>query len=177
MGKKADAALMAALQAAINKAQQPSPFETQWTNEYNALSSWLNGKDYRNLPVGANVNMIPLAEQQRMRQMIRGSGDMGGTVAKRGMNSMALARQKELDDNQFAGDWAGAYEEKVGVLMNQKMGMGQNLQSMYSNRMNQGIQGAAMNLDAYRNRPKGFNWGQLLGGAIQGGASLASAFI
>lgn len=172
MGKKKDRALMAALQAAIDRASQPSPYENQMSQDYNNLRGWLDKKDYRNLPAGSSIDLLPLAEKQRMRQMYRGSGDTGqGQI-----NPQILAQQQELGDNQLTQEWGAEYENKVGDLINQKNSLGNNLQNIYTNRMNTGVQGAATSLDAWRNRPKSA-WGGFFKGLLQGGVQAASMAI
>jgi len=176
MGKKIDRMYMEQLLAAIQAANQPSPWETQLANERNTLQSWLDKKDYRNLPNGVNIDMLPLAEAQRMRKMVRGSGGTGQRAAGAD-GGRILAAQKEYGDNQFAQDWSGAYEQKVGDLMGRKDGLTQLLMGQADNRSNNNIRNQAMMLDAYRNRPKGGFLQSLLPGIIQGGASLAGSLI
>jgi len=176
MGRKTDRMYMEQLLAAIRAANQPSQWETQLGNERNQLQSWLDAKDYRNLPNGVNIDMLPLAEAQRMRKMVRGSGGTGQRAAGAD-GGRILAAQKEFGDNQFAQDWSGAYEQKVGDLMGRKDTLTQLLMGQSDNRSNNNVRNQSLMLDAYRNRPKGGFLQSLLPGLIQGGASIAGAFI
>ena len=82
MGKKKEyERLMEEMRRMYQQAQQPSPFEQQYQSEWANIGNWLNAKDYRNLPAGANVDLLPIAEYQKMRKMMRGS-DSGGQMAK-----------------------------------------------------------------------------------------------
>ena len=176
MGKKQDRALMAALAAAINKASAPSPFETQLTGEWNNINNWLGKKDYRN-PQDAGVFMdyLPFAEANKIRQMQIGAPN-GQSAA--GVNNPNLyAAQKRLSDDQFAQDWGGGFEEAIGGVMRRKDSLANALQGWHTGRQNTAVQGAAMNLDAWRNRPKGFSWGNFLSGLINSGAGIAAAAI
>lgn len=165
---------MEELRRAYQQAQQPSPFEQQYTTEFNNLGNWLNAKDYRNLPAGSNVDLLPLAEYQKMRQMVRGRND---GQAARGANTTALMRQqRELGDNEFLKDWGGAYEQKVGELSNRRDSIANMLQSSHANRMGLGVQGSQAMLQAFQNRPRSM-WSSLLPSLIQGGAQVGAAFV
>lgn len=86
-----------------------------------------------------------------------------------------LNAQKEYDDNAFARDWSGAYEDKIGELSGRRDALGNMLQGNYSNRQNVGIQGSQAMLQAFNNKPKSM-WASLLPSLIQGGASIGAAF-
>jgi len=175
MGKKKQYdELMRQMQAMFTQAQQPSQFETQYQNEWSNLGNWLNKKDYRNLPDGAVVDLLPMAEYQRMRKMVRGT-DAGQQTA-RGANTNALqSQQREMGDNQFTQDWGNAYENKVGELSNRRDSLGNMLMSSDMNRKQIGIQGSQAALQAFNNRPRSM-WSSLLPSLIQGGASIGAAF-
>jgi len=163
--------LMRALQAKLDAyTNTPSATENLFNNEITATTNFLNSRDYRNLPNGVNINMLPLAEQQRMRQMTRGSIDTGqGQI-----NPNILAAQREVSDNEFAQDWGNEYENKVGELQGRRDTLAGMVQGMYDNRMNAGIQGGQMQIQNQLNRPKGFNWLGLLTGGLQGAGSVLS---
>jgi len=154
-----------ALQDAIARAQQPSPYETALMGDWQNTRSWLDKKDYRNMPNGVNVDLLPLSDYKRM-QSYGQSG--GGTVAQGGMNQMAMQNQRDLSNNELTRDWGQAYEQKVGGLMDRNDDLAARLQGAYSNRMNIGVQGAGNVLQAFGQRPKGFNWGGLVGGILGG---------
>ena len=175
MGKKQrqwDAAL-AQMQAMFQQAQQPSAFETQYQNEWNNIGSWLNKKDYRNLPDSVNVDLLPIAEYQKMRQMTRGN-DGGGQMAKGANNTALMRQQRELGDNQFVQDWGNAYENKVGEIANRRDSLGNVLMSSDANRKQLGISGSQAYLQALGPRPRSM-WSSLLPSMIQGGAQVVSS--
>lgn len=167
--------LFAQLQSQIAQATAPSPYETAMQQDWTNTRNWLNAKDYRNMPAGVNVDLLPIAEYQKMRQMTRGS-NAGGTAAAGVINPTILNQQRELDDNQFTQDWGNAYENQVGNLRQQNAGLGAGLQGAYTNRMNTGIQGQMGALNAFNNRPRSM-WSSLLPSLISGGANIAGAFI
>lgn len=167
--------LFAQLQASIDRATAPSPYETAMAQDWTNTRNWLNAKDYRNTPAGVNVDLLPIAEYQKMRQMTRGQNN-NGTAAAGVQNNALMAQQRELDDNQFTQDWGNSYENAVGNLMNQNANLGAGLQGAYSNRMNTGLQGAMGALQAYGNKPRSF-WSSFLPGLAQAGASIAGSFI
>lgn len=178
MGRKEDrqyAALMAQLQAAINQAMQPSPIEQQMTADYGNLRNWLNQRDYRNLPSGTFIDQLPLAEMNKMRQMMRGSGKQ---AAQGVINPTIMQQQRSLDDDQFTQDWAGGYEQRIGDLMGRSTDMASYLQGLHGNRMQTGIQGAQGMLQALANKPqkKGF-WSSFLSGGLQGASTMAAGGI
>lgn len=174
MKKKQFDQLFRMLQASVQQAQQPSPWETAVGNEYNQINSFLNSKDYRNLPPGVNIDMLSLADSNRMRQMMRGQN--AGQSAT-GINPQMQAAQRELSDNQFQQEWGGEYERKVGDLMGRKDNMLSFLQGGHTNRMNTGISGNLSLLQAAQMRPKGSFWGDMFKGLIPGLASTALKFI
>lgn len=152
--------LFAQLQASIDRASAPSPYETAMAQDWTNTRNWLNAKDYRNTPAGVNVDLLPIAEYQKMRQMTRGQNN-NGTAAAGVQNNALMSQQRELDDNQFTQDWGNAYENQVGNLMNQNSQLGAGLQGAYTNRMNAGVQGAMGSLQALNSKPKGF-WSSFL---------------
>lgn len=173
MGRKNDYKRMEAmLQSWINRATTPSQYENELAQDRSRIRGFLDSKDYRNLPTGVNVPLLPLAEYQRMRKMTRGAGD---TVAGGANPNAALTQQRELGDNEFVRDWGNAYEQQVGNLMGQQGDMTNTLQQLYSNRMNTGIQGSQAQLTNILNRPKGFNWGSLLNMGAQALPSILAA--
>lgn len=173
MGRKNDYKRMEQmLQSWIDRATQPSPYENELAQERSQLKGWLNAKDYRNLPTGVNVDLLPLSDYQRMSKMLRGTGD---TIARGANNSALAGQQRQLSDDQLLRDWGAAYESKVGGLMDRQAGLTDTLQNLYSNRMNTGIQGSQAQLTNILNRPKGFNWGSLLGMGMQALPSILSA--
>lgn len=173
MGRKKYDQAMAQMMAMFQQAQQPSAIESQYNQEWSNLGNWLNKRDYRDLPAGTTIDMLPLAEAQKMRKMIRGT-DTGGQGARGANMGNILKAQKEYDDNQFAQDWGGAYEQKVGELSNRRDALGNMLLSSDANRKQIGIQGSQSYLQALQSRPRSF-WGSLLPSLIQGGATVASA--
>lgn len=163
------------LQQAIQQANQPSPWEQQIGAEANQIGTFLNSRDYRNLPSGVNIDMLPLAEMQRMRKMVRGAGDTG--QGARGSNmSHILNAQRELDDNSFAQDWGAAYEQKVGGLMDRKDNLLGGLMGTANQRSQNNVSNYGALLQGYANKPKSI-WANLLPGIISGGAGIASAAI
>jgi hypothetical protein len=167
--------LVRQMMAQFNQAQQPSQFEQQYQGEWNNLGNFLNSRDYRNLPNGVSIDMLPLAEMQKMRKMVRGT-DTGGQGARGANMGNILNAQKEFDDNQFAQDWGGAYENKIGELSGRRDAIGNMLMGSDMNRKQMGIQGAQANLQAFGNRPKSL-WSSLLPSLISGGAQIGAAFI
>lgn len=175
MGKKEDQRRfdqqMALLRQQIDRANQPSAYETAWLNQFNANKSFLDSKDYRNLPTGVNIDMLGLADTNRMRQMMigRDSGDQ----AAAGADGRIQQTQKQLLNDQAQRDWSGAYEQKIGGLMDQQMGLSQAGQQSHSQRMGQGIQGMSNFVQLLGQRPKdtGGFWGNLFKGLIPGAAS------
>lgn len=166
---------MQQMMAAFQQAQQPSQFETQLTSEWNNIGNWLNAKDYRNMPAGVNVDLLPIAEYQKMRQMMRGRDD-GGQGAKGANTNMLAQQQKTLSDDMFTRDWGNAYENKVGDLQNRRDALANGLQQSHTNRMGMGVQGSQAYLQALQNKPKSF-WSNLLPSILSGGSQIASAFI
>lgn len=154
MGSKEDQRrwdqLFASLQAQQAAANKPSPYEDALLKDWNTSRDWLNKRNYRNLPTGVNIPMLGLADSQKMRQMLRGSNTNGQGE----LNPNLLASQRELDDNQFAQDWGGAYENAVGGIMDRNDALAGAGQSSYSNRMNNSVNGAASLLNAWGSRPK-----------------------
>jgi hypothetical protein len=176
MGKRKQYdALVAQMMAQFNQAQQPSQFEQQYQGEWNNLGNFLNSRDYRNLPNGVSIDMLPLAEMQKMRKMVRGT-DTGGQGARGANMGNILNAQKEFDDNQFAQDYSGAYEQKIGELSNRRDALGSMLMGSQQNRNMMGIQGAQAALQAQQNRPKSL-WSSLLPSLLGAGSQVASAFI
>lgn len=149
----------------IAEAKKPSPYETELAQDRQRIRGFLDSKDYRNLPTGVNIDMLPLADYQRMSKMLSGSGD---NVAKGALTDDAMANRRELDNNTLLRDWGGAYEQKVSGLMDQQAGMTDALQGAHSNRMGMGMQGMSSMLGHLPNRPKGSNiFGQILGMGMQ----------
>lgn len=163
MGKKQKQydKMMATLQSWIDKASQPSQYELDMSADYNNARNWLNAKDYRNLPTGVNVDLLPLADYQRMQKF--GQAGAAGTVAKGADGSQALQMQRDVANDELTRDWGQAYEQKVGGIMDRVSGLANNLQSLYSNRMGQAIQGNQAQIGNFLNRPQGFSWGSFLG--------------
>jgi hypothetical protein len=176
MGKKKDYdRALQQMMSMFQQAQQPSQFETQYQSEWNNLGNFLNSRDYRNLPNGVSIDMLPLAEMQKMRKMVRG-GDTGGQGARGANMGNILNAQKEFDDNQFAQDWGGAYENKIGELSGRRDAIGNMLMGSDQNRKQLGIQGSQAYLQGLSNRPKSM-WSSLLPSLISGGAQIGAAFI
>lgn len=159
--------MIGTIQGWIDRATTPSPVENDITADYNATRSFLDSKDYRNLPTGVNIDLLNLSDYQDMRKRVRGS-DEGAQRAAGASHAPMVHAQREMDDNQFVSDWGGAYEEKVGGLMDKKDSMAKTLQDLYGNRMRTGIEGSQMQfqnfLDYKRNKPQGNNmqWLQML---------------
>jgi len=175
MGRKKDyERALQQMMAQFQQAQQPSAFETQYQNEWNNLGSFLNSRDYRNLPAGVNVDLLPIAEYQKMRQMTRGANN--GQAAKGANTNGLMAQQREMGDNQFVKDWGGQYESAIGDLSGRRDSIGNMLMSSDANRKQLGIQGAQANLQGILNKPKSM-WSSLLPSLIQGGASIGASFI
>lgn len=157
--------MMREMQAMLTRAQQPSPYEQELATDRANIRNFLNSGDYRNLPKGVGVNLLPLSDYQRMSKMMSGSGD---NVAKGALTQDALQNRRELDNNKLVRDWGGAYEQEIGNLRNEQAGMTDALQGMHTNRMNVGLQGSQMMLQNVLNRPKSTNWfGQIFGMASQ----------
>ncbi len=163
------------LQQQIQRQSQPSPYETQAANEYNALTDWLNKRDYRNLPTGVNIPLLDVADKARMRKMMLGG--QSDTVARGADPSGFAAKQRLLSDDMAAKDWAGEYENAVGQIAQNKYNLGNALQNIYQNRMNNTTQGYMGALQSIAGRPQGFNWGGFLSGMIGAGGQIASALI
>lgn len=170
--------MMALLRSQIDKSQQQSPIEQALMGEYNSISKFLDSKDYRNLPTGVNIDMLSQSDTNRMRQMMMGR-DTSGQSAKGGMGQIAHTQRNLLND-QAARDWSGAYEEKIGGLMDRKANLGGFLQGQHANRMGQGVSGYSNMVGLLSQRPQvkgGSFWGDLLKNLIPGGASAALSFI
>lgn len=162
-------------QEAANRAAQKSPWELELENRYNATKTFLDSKDYRNLPTGVNIDMLGLADSQKLRQMMRGS-NQGQSAA--GVNPQILAAQREMSDNQFAEDYGGEYERKIGELMGQNDINLNNLQAAHANRMGMGLSGAnSMVSSISQIRPQQGFWDKFLPGILSAGGSLGSALI
>ena len=162
------------LQQAIQQANQPSPWEQQVGAEAQSIGTFLNSRDYRNLPNGVNIDMLPLAEAQRMRKMVRGAGDTG--QGARGANtSHILNAQRELDDNAFAQDWGSAYEQKVGGLMDRRDNLLGGLMGTANQRSQNNVSNYGALLQGFANKPKSA-WGNLLPSIIGAGASIVNRF-
>lgn len=175
MGKKQRQydALMRQYQALIDQMRQPSPYEGQINSELGSITNFLNSKDYRNLPTGVNIDLLGLSDQKRMQDMLRGTPN--GTAAK-GVMAPIAQQQAELDNNQLARDWGGAYEQKIGELSDRKDNLLGALQGMYSNRMGAALQGQQNQLTNFLNRPKGFNWSSLISGGLSALPGILAAF-
>lgn len=163
------------LQTAIQQANQPSQYEQQLGNEANSIGTFLNSRDYRNLPNGVNIDMLPLAEAQRMRKMVRGAGDTG-QGAKGANMSHILNAQRELDDNSFAQDWGSAYEQKVGGLMDRRDNLLGGLMGTANQRSQNNVSNYGALLQGFANKPKGF-WSTFGPSMITGGARIAASLI
>lgn len=169
------AQLRAQQQQMLDRATQKSPWEQEVENEYRTNKTFLDSKDYRNLPAGVNIPMLSLADSQKMRQMMRGQ-NAGQSAA--GVNPQMLAAQRELSDNRFAEEWGGEYENKIGGLLDQNQNRLSFLQGAHGNRMNAGLQGSSNMLgQAMQIKPdKGF-WGSFLQSFLPSAASTAMSFI
>lgn len=167
--------IFALLEQQINQQRQPSPWETAMSNEYNTINSFLQSGDYRNLPKGITIDLMSQSDNNRMREMMMGR-DTSGQAAKGAMGQIANS-QKMLLNDQAARDWSGAYEQKIGDLHNRKLGLGQALQGMYSDRMGAGTAGLSSMLQLSQQRPSGGFWKDLFGGLLQSGATAAMSFI
>lgn len=164
-------AMMRLMQQQITASQQPSAYEQAWLKKFNDTESFLNSKDYRNLPAGVNIDLLSQADNNKMRQMMLGRDNSdqaaAGTMGRIGQT------QKMLLGDMAAKDWSGAFEGKIGDLMNQQMGMSQMGQGAHSTRMGQGISGYGNMIGLLGQRPKespGF-WSSLFKGSIGGVAS------
>lgn len=166
--------LVRQMMAQFQQAQQPTQYDNAYNSEWQNIGNFLNSKDYRNLPAGVNIDMLPLAEANRMRAMVRGT-DSGQQGARGSNMGNILKSQKEFDDNQFSQNWGNAYENKVGELSGRRDALGNMLMSSQNNRNQLGIQGSQAALQAFGNRPKSI-WSSLLPQLISGGAQVASAF-
>lgn len=169
--------MMQQINAQNQRINTPSPYETQMSGEANDITNFLNSRDYRNIPasLGGSIDLMPLADAQKLRQMTRGSMNTGQGM----INPQILSSQRELDDNQFAQDYGNAFEQRVGDLSNKRDALLGGLQGQYNTRIGQN-QGTFQDMGGYLqgvlNRPKGF-WSQMLPGLIQGGISAATHFI
>lgn len=162
--------MMNLLQQQINRSNQPSPWETMAGNEINAINSFLNSKDYRNLPAGVNIPMLGQAETNRMRQMMTGR-DTSNQAAQGTMGRIGQT-QKMLLNDQAARDWSGAFEDAIGGLQDRKDNLLGFTQQGYMGRLGTGIQGQTAALGLLGQRPKGGSfWGDLFKGSIGGIAS------
>lgn len=173
MGKKQDQQwqqYMNALTAAINQANQPSPYETALGDRYKTTQSLLDNKDYRYLPTGVNIDMLSLADANKMRQMVMGNA---GTAAK-GTDNPYAAQQRTLSDDNFVRDWSGAYEQKIGGLMDQNDALGASLMGVDAQRKSNNVANQATLLQAFLNKPKSNNswWKGLLSGGLSAAAGL-----
>lgn len=172
MSKPKYDAYLQMLQQAITQANQPSPWEQQLGAEAGNISNFLNSRDYRNLPNGVNINMMPLAEMQRMRSMIRGPGDTG--QAAMGANkSQLMQSQRELDDNSFAQDWGSAYEQQVGDLASRRDQLLSGLSGVANQRSQNNVSNYGSLLQAFANKPKSI-WSTILPAIISGAAGAAT---
>lgn len=169
---KQDKAYFDALMAAISQRKQPSEIETAGLQDWKELRNFLRGgatgtRDYRNLPGGAPVDLLPIADYKRFASY----GQAGDTAANgAGSNAMAIHHMNQLSNDKLTRDWGQQYENTIGGLRGYNNQLGGMLQDAYTDRMAGGVQGAGMLLDAYRNRPKSqFNWGGLLGAGLGAG--------
>ena len=169
MGKPNWNDLFAKLQQSITAATAPSTYETQLGQQWQNTQNFLNSNDYRNLPSGVGVDLLPAADYQKMRQMMMGRNN--GTSAAGVINPTILNQQRELGDQQATQDWGSSYENSVANLRNQNMNLAGALQGQYSNRMNTGLQGAMGALSQYNQRPQSM-WSSLVPGLISGAAHL-----
>lgn len=166
MGRKNDyKALERMLAMWINRATQPSPYETMLSGELNSINTFLDSKDYRNLPKGVNIDMLPLADYRRQMSYMSPRGQ--GTTAAGADTTRADSNLQSLANEQLTRDWGRAYEEKVAGLQDRKYGLIDSLQGNHTNRMNAGIMGTQAQMQALLNRPRGFNWMGLLGMGAQ----------
>lgn len=164
------------LEKQIAASQQRSPYEEAWLNQFNKTQQFLDSKDYRNLPTGVNIDLLGQSENNRMRQMMMGRND--GQAAQGTMGRIGQT-QKMLLNDQAARDWSGAYEQKVGDLMNRQLGISQAGQSAHSNRIGQGLSGysSALGLIGQRPEVKGGFLSDLFKGLIPGAANAALSLI
>lgn len=161
------------LQQSINQANQPSAAETALTGEFNNLNNWFDKKDYRELPAGTNINLLPLAEAQRMRKAVRG-GNNTGQRALGASNAGMLAAQREYGDNEFAQNWAGEYENKIGELMGRKDDLASRLMGTSNTRSQNNVANYSQLLNAFLQKPKdksGGFWSSLLSGGLKSAIS------
>lgn len=160
MGRKSEyKALERLLAQWINRATTPSPYENMLSGELNSINQFLDSKDYRNLPKGVNIDMLPLADYRRQMSYM---SPTGGTTAAGADTTGAKSNLQSLTSEQLTRDWGRAYEEKVAGLQDRKYGLIDSLQGNHVNRMNAGIQGTQAQMQGLLNRPRGFNWMGLL---------------
>lgn len=161
------------MMSAINQANQPNQWETQLGNQANSIQSFLDSKDYRNLPNGVNIPMLGLADQQKMRGMLRGS-DAGAQRAAGANFAPMVQAQRELDDNQFAQDYGGEYENQIGGLIGRRDNLLSGLAGQGNQRSQQNVANYGGYANALLNTPQTTNiWSSLLPSLIQGGANAA----
>lgn len=159
--------ILSLLQQSVTQANQPSPYETQLANRQANLQGWLDKRDYRNLPAGVNVDLMPLADAQRMRKMMLGTG---GQVAQGANNNDLLRSQRELSGNKWLQDWSSAYEGKVGNLMDTNDSLLNMLSGNAATRSQNNVSNYLGTLGSLASRPKSSPspWSQLLGGVLGG---------
>ena len=138
------------LEAALAAQRNPSALENNLSGDWRRNRGWLLKGDWKNgQDIGAITNLAPVAGQYREGQMRNPNGD---NVAM-GVRANPYANKLANADMTNAA-WAGAYEDTVGGVQNENTALSDTLQSLYSDRMQKGIQGADMLLKAYNNRPK-----------------------
>lgn len=161
------------LSQAQQQQQQVSPYETALGQQYQANHNYLYGGDLKNLPTGYNVNLLPVADEQRMGQY--GTGQ-AGTVAAGANPYGAINTQNDINNDQVTRNYGTAYGNMANQIGQTSNGMVGALNNLQMNRNQEAVQNGVQGLYNIGNRPKGFNWLSLIPGFANAGVSAAEMF-
>lgn len=149
----------------LNKATAESPYETVLGAQQQKWHDWLMKGDLKNTDF---VDRVPLAENAQQAHYMPVQNDTTAAGAY-----VPPETQKLLNADETNRAWGDLYGQNAGMIRQRSNAALGDLANRYNERMQLGVQGASQQLQNLANRPRGFNFLQLLGPAT----SVASAFI
>jgi hypothetical protein len=168
--KKEYQSLEKQLSDARAKQTEVSPIEQSYLDQFNQTQNLLNSHDYRNL--GQYFNLAPLADLQRMQQY---GYSNNGQVATGADTSGLVQQQRDLASNELTRDYGNMVQSVVQGLQGQNNQVGGAYEGIRDQRLQNGVNGVGMQMNALVNRPHSawYNVGQgLLKAGLGVGTSL-----